>query len=103
MLTLAIGADNLIRWDEMDLASNGVTVNDAVTSFVLKDAANAPVPGGSASMPYVPASAGRYDGILLYSVALTDQATYFLELTGISGAARGFRRIECVAAYQDED
>lgn len=99
MLILAVGADNLIRWDAMDLASNGVIVNDATTTFTLKDAAGATVATGS--MPFV--SNGRYDGILESTVTLNVGATYFLELTAVSGSANGFRHIECVAMYQDAD
>jgi hypothetical protein len=103
MLTIYVAADNLIRWDSMQLASTGVFVNDATVTFTLKSAAGAAVAGATAiAMPYVAASNGRYEGVLESTVSLTVGATYYLEVTATSGGANGFRRIECAAFHEGD-
>jgi hypothetical protein len=103
MLTINVNSDNLIRWDRMSLASTGAFVNDAAVTFTVKDASGVVVSGATGVMSYVAASDGRYEGILESTVILILGGTYYLEVTATSGGANGFRRIECVAAYQDED
>lgn len=87
----------------MTLASTGAYVNDATVTFALKDAAGNAVSGASGSLSYVADSDGRYEGVLESTVSLIIGATYYLEITAVASGANGFRRIECVAAYQDED
>lgn len=101
MIVLDVGSDNLLRWDEMTLASSGAYVNDATVTWALKTAAGVSIATGS--LTYVDASNGRYDGVCESTVELTAGQTYYLEITAVSGGANGFRRIECFAAYQDED
>lgn len=100
MLTLLINTDNSVRWDEMDLATTGVDVNNATVTFALKDAIGTTVASGT--LGYVAASAGRYEGVIPSTTVLIFCATYWLELTAVSGSADSFRRIECVAKYQDD-
>jgi len=102
MLTLFVNSDNLIRWDGMTLASTGVYVNDATVTYAIKTAAGAAVPGASGSLTYVTSRNGRYDGVCESSVTLIADRTYYLEVTAVAGGANGFRRVECVAAYQDD-
>lgn len=100
MQTLAIDSDNLIKWTGMSLGSTGVAVNDATVTWEIKTAADVLVEDGT--LTYT-GTAGEYSGICESTVALVDGDTYYLELTAASGGANGFRRIECIAAYQDED
>lgn len=102
MLTIAVQSDNLIIWEDMTLGSTGVVVNDATVSYVLKDAAGSAVSGASGTLTYT-GTPGKYSATLESTVSLTPEATYYLECTAVAGGANGFRRIECVAAYQDED
>lgn len=102
MLTLYVSSDTPIRWDAMTLGEGGAFVNDATVTWALKDAAGAAVSGATGTMSYVALSNGRYDGVLESTVTLIVGATYYLEVTAVSGGANGFRRVECVAQYQDE-
>lgn len=100
-MILYINSDNLLRWDRMRLASNGNYVNDATVTWALEDAGGDEVATGS--LEYVSATNGQYDGVLESTVVLVSGGIYYLKVTAESGQANGFRRVECVAAYQDED
>jgi len=100
---LFIDSDNLIRWDQMQNAATGAYVNDAVVTFTLRDVNAVAVSAATnVSMPYVAGSDGRYQGTLESTVDLGDPGTqYDLEITATSGALVGFRRVRCIAQYQD--
>lgn len=104
MHALYVGNDMRVRWDAMTDELTGDAINDATVSFTLKDSSNVAVSGATAvSMPYVAASSGRYQAKLAGSVALSNQARYFLEITATSAGRVGFRRLACQAQYLGSD
>jgi hypothetical protein len=103
MIVLAIGSDNLIRWDHLADARTEAYLDDAVVTFTLKNSAGQPVAGAeNVPLEFANGSDGRYEGILESTVALSPGANYILELTAVRGQLVGFRRLGCVAAYAGE-
>jgi hypothetical protein len=105
---LYIGEDNMVFWGDPDVPGSGLYdnhlgqfVNDATLTFTLKDSGGSAVSGASAiSMIYVTGSKGCYRGVLEDGVSLTENATYYLEITATgSGDRVGFRRITYTAVY----
>lgn len=100
MTALYLGNDMRVRWDLMSDELTGDYINDATVTFTLKDSDGDAVAGASAvSMPYVVDSDGRYQAKLAGSVALTNQARYFLEISASSAGRVGFRRLACKAQF----
>lgn len=98
--SLFINEDNLIRWDRADLASSGAFVNSGTGTWELLDADGLSLATGS--MAYVASSRGRWHGTIdkADTDSLIEGATYFVGITLANGSgADGFRRVECVAAY----
>ncbi len=94
--------DNLIRWDGMARASDGAYVNDATVTFSLKDSDDEELVSGS--MPYVSGSNGRYQGTVQSTVGLGDvDDVVWLEVTAVSGALDGFRRIQGRVTHRKEN
>lgn len=105
---LYIGEDNLVYWGDVDTPGSGLYdaylgcfVNDATVTFTLKDSSNSTVSGASSvSMSYITGSRGCYAGVLEDGVSLTENATYYLEITATgSGDRIGFRRLAYTAIY----
>lgn len=97
---LYINEDNLIRWDEAALSSDDSYINAGTGTWALKTAAGTSV--GSGSLTYVTSSNGRWHATIdkLTVDDLTEEGTYYLELTLSNGSgADGFRRFEVVAKY----
>ena len=109
---LYIGEDNVVFWGDTDIPGSGLYdtvtksfVNDATMTFTLKNSAGSAVSGASAvSMTYVTGSQGCYRGVLEDGVSLTENSTYYLEITATGSSDRiGFRRIEYTARYHGAD
>ncbi len=104
---LFIGEDNIVFWGDRRIPMSGLYdnnleqfVNDATVTFVLKDSAGASVSGASGTMSYVTGSKGVYEGVLEDGVSLTENSTYYLEVTATASGDRiGFRRIPYTAQY----
>jgi len=104
---LYIGEDNIVFWGDRHVPGSGLYdnstesfVNDATVSFALKDSNGSAVSGASGSCTYVTDSDGVYEGVLEDGVSLTENATYYLEITAsASGDRVGFRRLRYVASY----
>jgi len=77
MLVFYRDNDNLIRWDGMNRASDNVYVNDAVTTYELKDY-------------------GRYQGVVDASVDLgaVNDVVWLEASAATPGGLEGFRRIQ---------
>jgi len=109
---LYIGEDNIVFWGDRDTPNSGLYdnslksfVNDATVTFTLKNSSNSAVSGASSvSMSYVTGTNGVYEGTLEDGVSLTENATYYLEITATgSGDRVGFRRITYTAKYHGSD
>lgn len=105
---LYIGEDSLVYWGDPDDRTSGLYdrnlgayVNDATMTFTLKNSAGTAVSGASAiSMSYISGTEGCYSGVLEDGVSLTENSTYYLEITATgSGDRIGFRRLTFVAKY----
>lgn len=104
---LYIGEDNIVFWGDRHLPKSGLYdnntesfVNDATVTFALKDSANAAVSGASGTCSYVTGTEGVYEGVLEDAVALTENDTYYLEITAAASGDRvGLRRLRYVAVY----
>lgn len=109
---LFIGEDNVVYWGDRDTPNSGLYdtvlgsfVNDATMTFTLKDSGNLAVSGASGvSMTYVTGTQGVYEGVLEDGVSLTENSTYYLEITATASGDRiGFRRIAYKATYHGAD
>jgi len=105
---LFIGEDNIIFWGDRHVPYSGLYdnstesfVNDATVTATLKDSAGSAVSGASnISLSYVSGTNGVYEGVLEDGVSLTENSTYYLEITATASNDRvGFRRIKYTAAY----
>lgn len=106
---LYIGQDNIVFWGDRNVPKSGLYdnnleqyINDATVTFTLKDSGGSAVSGASGiSMSYVTGTKGVYEGVLEDGVSLTENSTYYLEITATASGDRvGFRRIQYVAVYQ---
>ena len=109
---LFIGEDNIVVWGDQTRPSSGLYdpvvgsfLNSATMTFTLKNSAGSAVTLASAiSMTYITGTNGCYSGILEDGVSLTENATYYLEITATVTSDRvGFRRIEYTARYHGAD
>ena len=109
---LYIGEDNIVFWGDRHIPNSGLYdnnleqfVNNATVTFTLKDSSNVAVSlANGISMSYVTGSKGVYEGTLEDGVALTENATYYLEITATASGDRvGFRRITYQAIYHGSD
>jgi hypothetical protein len=109
---LYIGEDAIVYWGDRDTTGSGLYdnnlrsfINDATVTFTLKNSSSVAVSGASAvSMPYVSGTQGCYEGVLEDGVSLTENATYYLEITATgSGDRIGFRRVQYTARYHGSD
>ena len=104
---LYIGEDNLVFWGDRHVPNSGLYdnnleqfVNDATVTFVLKNSAGSAVSGASGTMSFVTGTRGVYEGVLEDGVSLTEDATYYLEITATASSDRiGFRRLQFTAVY----
>lgn len=105
---LYIGEDNIVFWGDRDTPNSGLYdnnlrsfINDATVTFTLKDSSNSAVSGANGiSMSYITGTSGVYEGTLEDGVSLTENSTYYLEITATASGDRvGFRRIQFVAQY----
>jgi len=106
---LYISQDNVVFWGDRNIpdsglydASLGQFIGDATVVFTLKNSAGSAVSGASAvSMSYISGTKGVYEGILEDGVSLTENATYYLEITATASGDRvGFRRLSFQALYR---
>ena len=105
MLTLYIGADNLIVYQDMEDSADGSAVNDATVTMTLKNAAGTAVENASdLTLSYAGSVNGHreYQGVIPATISLTNRAKYSLEITAASSGRDDFRKIECVALYRGE-
>jgi hypothetical protein len=100
---ITINSDNLVRLDQLQNASTLAYVNSATVTFVLKDA-NGNIVVNTTSMPYVAASNGRYEGSITnaQSNALTENATYSIEITATYLGIQVFRKLASIAKYRSQ-
>jgi hypothetical protein len=86
----------------MQNAATESYVNDATVTFTLVDSDGSNVAGAiNVAMPYVAGSNGRYQGTLDSTVNLGSPGDEFdLEITAVSGALNGFRKVRCRADYK---
>ncbi len=105
---LYIGEDNVVFWGDRHTPNSGLYdnnleqfINNATLTFTLKDSSNVAVSGANGiSMSYITGSKGVYEGTLEDGVSLTENATYYLEITATASGDRvGFRRLSFVAVY----
>lgn len=102
---LFINEDNLIQWEGMKNPADDSYVNSGETvTFTIKDSEDAVVGTANISMPYVAGSDGDYQGTFTKEDAadLARGEVYYLEITA-TGSVEGFRRVECIAVYHEED
>lgn len=109
---LYISEDNVVFWGDPEVPGSGLYdtvaksyVNDATMTFTLKNSAGSAVSGASGvSMSYVTGTRGCYRGVLEDGVSLTENSTYYLEITATASSDRiGFRRMTYVAQYHGAD
>lgn len=105
---LYIGEDLTVFWGDRHVPHSGLYdnsleqfVNNAAVTFTLKNSAGSAVSGANTiSMSYVTGTRGCYEGTLEDGVTLTENATYYLEITATASGDRvGFRRIPLLAVY----
>lgn len=105
---LYIGEDLIVFWGDRHKPNSGLYdenleqfINDATVAFTLRDASLVAVTGAtSISMSYVTGTKGVYEGTLEDGVSLTENATYYLDITATASGDRvGFRRIQYTAVY----
>ena len=104
---LFIGEDSIVFWGDRHIPNSGLYdnnleqfINNATVTFVLKDSAGSAVSGASGTLSYVTGTKGVYEGSLEDGVSLTENSTYYLEITATASSDRiGFRRIQFTAVY----
>lgn len=99
-----INNDNRIVLEGVYNESSGSYENAATVTMILYDATGAQVSGQSwpASLSYVSASNGNYEGTLDNLLSLTDGADYDLVVTATASGETGEWRMELEAAYRYE-
>jgi len=101
--SLYVGSDNRVRWDRLRDNRTDEYINDATVTVTVKTEAGVAIAGlTDVAMPYVAASNGRYQGLLLYAftVLLIRGQRYFVEVTADRGTYRDFRRFQAIARYR---
>lgn len=108
---LYISEDNIVYWGDRDTPGSGLYdnnlrsyVNDATVTFLVKDSAGATVSNSSGTCTYVTGTQGCYEGVLEDNASLTENSTYYLQITATASSDRiGFRRIQYTARYHGAD
>lgn len=108
---LYIGEHSIVFWGEPEDPASGLFdnssktfINGATVTYALKNSAGSTVAGGTGTCSYIEGSQGCYEGFLDDSLSLTENSTYYLEVTATStGGTVGFRRIPYVATYHGAD
>jgi hypothetical protein len=108
---LFISEDNIVIWGDRDIPGSGLYdnnlrsfVNDATVTFALKNSGGTTVTSATGTCTYVTGTQGCYEGVLEDVVSLTENSTYYLEVTATGSSDRiGFRRIPYVAQYHGSD
>lgn len=105
---LYIGEDCLVLWGDPAIPGSGLYdnntgqfVNDATVTFQLYESdGTTAVSGASGTCSYVTGSQGCYSGVLEDGTSLTENSTYYLQITAsASGDRVGLRRLKYVASY----
>lgn len=100
-IDLFINCDNRFVWSDMIDTHTGYSVPDAAPAFLLKQSdGTTTVSGSTGTMALITGSRDDYEGVLPSTVTLTENATYYLQITTSIGGADDFRRIECKAKYR---
>jgi hypothetical protein len=103
---LFINADNLIRWDKAKNKRTDEYINSGSGSWVLKDSDDDETEIATGTMTYMTGTNGRWHGIIdkddVLPADISLGRTYYIEIT-LTGPSDedGFKRIECIAAYDD--
>jgi hypothetical protein len=98
-----IGADAQVFYEGASTTTEGVTtyLNSGTVTYELADATGAVLDSGS--LAYQPGSKGDYHATIdkTITVTLTEDSTYYLEITYTDAAGNDdFRRIKYVAGYR---
>lgn len=95
---LYVDCDNLLRYDRARNSSDGEYLNAATVMAALLDADGDPVAGAeSITLSKVAGVDGRYEGVILSTVALVAGALYTIEITLVEGVLDDFRSIPAIA------
>ena len=95
---LAISSDNTVEWDGMT-DPTGAYLNAATVTCQVKDSADSTTATGI-TLTYVAGSNGKYRGTIPSTTSLTEEATYYVEVTAVEGSNNGFRRTREIAKYR---
>jgi len=98
---ISIGSDVMVRLDKLKNASTDAYINSATVSFRLKDSDGNTIQGPT-TMSYIASSDGRYEGGITAasSGALTESASYSVEITATFSGFTLFRKLSCIARYR---
>lgn len=103
-MDIFIKADNILKFTNLKLGSDGSYMDSGTITWNLKDTSGDILFSGV--MLYVSASNGNWQGTMDKSNTqdLTETTRYFLEITLDDGhGADDFRRISCNARYHEEE
>jgi hypothetical protein len=98
---ISIGSDVMVRLDKLKNASTDAYINSATVSFRLKDSDGATIQGPT-TMSYIASSDGRYEGVIsaVNTATLSQNATYYVEITATFSGYTLFRKVSSVARYR---
>ncbi len=93
-------SDTMVRWDAMRRFTDNDFVNTATVNGLLEDASGDTVDGSAFSMPYTSGSSGRYQGVIVDTLSLTEGARYTIVITAFSGTLKAVRRVPVIAQFR---
>lgn len=98
---LFIASDVDVTVDDLTIRSTAAAITTATVTYSLKDASLVEL--GTGTLSHV--SAGDYLGVIESTVTddLTENATYYVDVTIVSSSYNDFRRIKCTAVYREEE
>ena len=97
-----ISNDTQIDVTGLQNAADSSYLNAATVTATLKDSAGSEVSGVSwpLTLSYVASSDGNYSGTIDKAVSISEQVSYFLEITAAQGGIDAFWRIRLFAQYR---
>jgi hypothetical protein len=98
-MILYVGSDTLITIDKLRNERTGLYLNSASVHVTVRDSDLEVVTGADRiALEHVADSDGKYQGIIPNTLALTPEATYYLDVTSSEQQLR-LDRIRCRAQY----
>lgn len=98
---LFIAADCDVTLEDLIIRSTAASITTATVTYSLKDVSLVEL--GTGTLSHV--SAGDYLGVIESTVTddLTENATYYVDITTVSSSYNDFIRMKCTAVYKGPD